>query len=45
LWRSLIGQLDADGWLPEAREVEWLTLACMEREVLAALMAALEVSR
>ena len=42
LWRSLIGQLDADGLLPDAREVEWLTLACMERDVLAALMSALE---
>lgn len=42
LWRSLVGQLDSDGLLPDAREVEWLTMACMERDQLAHLMDALK---
>jgi phage terminase small subunit len=42
LWRSMIAQLAADGLVPDAREVEWLTLACLERDQLAQLMAALE---
>ncbi len=41
LWRSMIGQLQVDGLVPDAREVEWLTLACLERDQLAQLMAAL----
>lgn len=41
LWRAILGQLDDDGLVPDAREQQWLALACREADQLAAVEAAL----
>lgn len=41
LWRSIAGQMHADGLQPDARERELLEAACRERDMLAGIEEAL----